>query len=143
MLLGEFNHNLDNKGRLLIPAKFRNKFSDGIIITRGIDNCLFGFPRDEWEKVVAKLTNLPISQANARAFSRLMLSGAFETEIDNQGRILIPEILRKYANLNKKVVIVGVYSRIEIWDKEKWENYKKQSEENSEEIAERLSDLGI
>lgn len=143
MLLGEFNHNLDNKGRLLIPSKFRNKFSDGIIITRGIDNCLFGFSKDEWGKVVQKLINLPISQANARAFSRLILSGAYETEIDNQGRILIPEILRKYANLSKKVVIVGVYSRIEIWDKENWEKYKKQSEENSEEIAERLSDLGI
>jgi MraZ protein len=143
MIIGEFKHNLDDKGRLLIPAKFRPKFSEGIVITRGIDNCLFGFTKEEWEKVVNKLVNLPISQANARAFSRLMLSGAFETEIDNQGRILIPEIIRQYANLRKKVVIVGVYTRIEIWDENNWENYKKQSEENSEEIAERLSDLGI
>jgi len=143
MIIGEFKHNLDDKGRLLIPAKFRPKFSEGIVITRGIDNCLFGFTKEEWEKVVNKLVSLPISQANARAFSRLMLSGAFETEIDNQGRILIPEILRQYANLRKKVVIVGVYTRIEIWDENNWENYKKQSEENSEEIAERLSDLGI
>jgi MraZ protein len=143
MIIGEFKHNLDDKGRLLIPAKFRPKFLEGIVITRGIDNCLFGFTKEEWEKVVNKLVNLPISQANARAFSRLMLSGAFETEIDNQGRILIPEIIRQYANLRKKVVIVGVYTRIEIWDENNWENYKKQSEENSEEIAERLSDLGI
>ncbi|GIW66465.1 MAG: transcriptional regulator MraZ [Candidatus Parcubacteria bacterium] len=143
MLLGEFKHNLDNKGRVSIPAKFRNKFSDGIIITRGIDNCLFGFTKEEWGKVVNKLINLPISQSTARAFSRLMLSGAFETEIDSQGRVLIPETLRKYANLDKKVVIVGVYSRIEIWNEDKWESYKKQSEESSEEIAERLSDLGI
>jgi MraZ protein len=93
--------------------------------------------------VVNKITNLPLSQANARAFARLMLSGAFEAEIDNQGRVLIPEVLRKYAHLEKKVVIVGMHNRIEIWDEKKWEEYKKQSEENSQEIAERLSDLGI
>ena len=143
MLLGEFKHNLDNKGRVSIPAKFRSKFSEGIVITRGIDNCLFGFTKEEWDKVVNKLMNLPISQSTARAFSRLILSGAFETEIDSQGRILIPETLRKYANLVKRVVIVGVYSRIEIWNENNWESYKKQSEENSQEIAERLSDLGI
>ncbi|MCS7184175.1 MAG: division/cell wall cluster transcriptional repressor MraZ [Patescibacteria group bacterium] len=143
MLLGEYNHTLDNKGRISIPSKFRSKFLEGIIITRGLDNCLFGFTKEEWERVVKKIVNLPLSQSNARAFSRLMLAGAFETEIDNQGRILIPESLRKYANLNKKAVIVGVYTRIEIWDENNWENYKKQSEENSEEIAERLSDLGI
>ncbi|GIW66090.1 MAG: transcriptional regulator MraZ [Candidatus Parcubacteria bacterium] len=143
MLLGEFKHNLDNKGRISIPAKFRNKFSEGIVITRGIDNCLFGFTKEEWDKVANKLINLPISQSTARAFSRLILSGAFETEIDSQGRILIPETLRKYANLVKKVVIVGIYSRIEFWNESNWENYKKQSEENSQEIAERLSDLGI
>jgi MraZ protein len=143
MLIGEFKHNLDQKGRVSIPAKFRQKFAEGLILTRGIDQCVFGFPKPEWEKVVNKITNLPLSQANARAFARLMLSGAFEAEIDNQGRVLIPEVLRKYAHLEKKVVIVGMHNRIEIWDEKKWEEYKKQSEENSEEIAERLSDLGI
>jgi len=143
MLIGEFKHNLDQKGRVSIPAKFRQKFAEGLILTRGIDQCVFGFPKSEWEKVVNKITNLPLSQANARAFARLMLSGAFEAEIDNQGRVLIPEVLRKYAHLEKKVVIVGMHNRIEIWDDKKWEEYKKQSEENSEEIAERLSDLGI
>jgi MraZ protein len=143
MLIGEFKHNLDQKGRVSIPAKFRQKFAEGLILTRGIDQCVFGFPKPEWEKVVNKITNLPLSQANARAFARLMLSGAFEAEIDNQGRVLIPEVLRKYAHLEKKVVIVGMHNRIEIWDDKKWEEYKKQSEENSEEIAERLSDLGI
>jgi MraZ protein len=143
MLIGEFKHNLDQKGRVSIPAKFRQKFAEGLILTRGIDQCVFGFPKPEWEKVVNKITNLPLSQANARAFARLMLSGAFEAEIDNQGRVLIPEVLRKYAHLEKKVVIVGMHNRIEIWDERKWEEYKKQSEENSEEIAERLSDLGI
>jgi MraZ protein len=143
MLIGEFKHNLDQKGRVSIPAKFRQKFAEGLILTRGIDQCVFGFPKPEWEKVVNKITNLPLSQANARAFARLMLSGAFEAEIDNQGRVLIPEVLRKYAHLEKKVVIVGMHNRIEIWDEKKWEEYKKQSEENSQEIAERLSDLGI
>ncbi len=143
MLIGEFKHNLDQKGRVSIPAKFRQKFAEGLILTRGIDQCVFGFPKPEWEKVVNKITNLPLSQANARAFARLMLSGAFEAEIDNQGRVLIPEVLRKYAHLEKRVVIVGMHNRIEIWDEKKWEEYKKQSEENSQEIAERLSDLGI
>ncbi|MFZ8848516.1 MAG: division/cell wall cluster transcriptional repressor MraZ [Minisyncoccia bacterium] len=143
MLIGEFKHNLDQKGRVSIPAKFRQKFAEGLILTRGIDQCVFGFPKPEWEKVVNKITNLPLSQANARAFARLILSGAFEAEIDNQGRVLIPEVLRKYAHLEKKVVIVGMYNRVEIWDEKKWEEYKKQSEENSQEIAERLSDLGI
>jgi MraZ protein len=143
MLIGEFKHNLDQKGRVSIPAKFRQKFAEGLILTRGIDQCVFGFSKPEWEKVVNKITNLPLSQANARAFARLMLSGAFEAEIDNQGRVLIPEVLRKYAHLEKKVVIVGMHNRIEIWDEKKWEEYKKQTEENSEEIAERLSDLGI
>ncbi len=143
MLIGEFKHNLDQKGRVSIPAKFRQKFAEGLILTRGIDQCIWGFSKSEWEKVVNRITNLPLSQSSARAFARLMLSGAFETEIDNQGRVLIPEILRKYANLEKKTVIVGMYNRIEIWDEKKWEEYKKQTEENSEEIAERLSDLGI
>lgn len=143
MLLGEYRHNLDNKGRVSIPSKFRNKFSEGIIITRGLDNCLFGFTKNEWLKVVEKINSLPLSQSTARAFSRLMLSGAFETEIDNQGRILIPETLRNYANLDKKIIIVGMYSRIEIWSEENWQKYKKDTEKNSDEIAERLSDLGI
>jgi MraZ protein len=143
MLLGEFQHKLDQKGRVSIPAKFRGKFSEGIVLTRGVDSCIFGFPKSEWEKVVEKISKLPLSQSNARAFTRLMLSGAFETEIDNQGRVLIPEVLRKYANLENKVVIVGVYSRIEIWAYDIWEKYKKESERSSEEIAEKLSDLGI
>jgi MraZ protein len=143
MLIGEYRHNLDAKGRTAIPAKFRSKLSEGLVITRGIDNCLFGYSKTEWEKVVEKITKLPISQKDSRAFSRLMLSGAVEAEIDSQGRVLIPEYLRKYAKLEKKIVIFGVQSRIEIWDEKTWESYKTQSEENAEEIAERLSDLGI
>lgn len=143
MLIGEYKHNLDNKGRVALPAKFKNKFAEGLILTRGIDQCIFGFPKSEWEKVVKKIAELPLSQGNARAFARLILAGAFEAEIDNQRRILIPESLRKYANLEKKIVIVGMYTRIEIWSEKNWEEYKKQSEESAQEIAEKLSDLGI
>ncbi|GIW66772.1 MAG: transcriptional regulator MraZ [Candidatus Parcubacteria bacterium] len=143
MLIGEYRYNLDNKGRLMIPAKFRNRFGVEAIITRGLENCLFVFPRDEWEKVVDKILKLPLSQFNSRAFTRLMLAGAYESQIDNQGRILIPENLRNYASLDKKVVIVGLYSRIEIWDEEKWTEYAKQSEDQAQEIAEKLSELGI
>jgi MraZ protein len=143
MLIGEFHYNIDQKGRLMIPAKFRQRFGLEAVVTRGLENCLFVFPKDEWEKVVEKILKLPLSQANSRAFARLMLSGAYESTIDNQGRILIPEYLRIYAKLSKKVVIVGLYSRIEIWDEKLWEEYKKESESQAQEIAEKLSDLGI
>ncbi|MER3407064.1 MAG: cell division/cell wall cluster transcriptional repressor MraZ [Patescibacteria group bacterium] len=143
MLIGEYKYNIDQKGRVMIPAKFRNEFGIEAIITRGIDKCLFLFPKSEWEKVVEKLLKLPLSQANSRAFARLILSGAHQVEIDNQGRILIPETLRKYASLTKKVVIVGLYSRLEIWDETFWEEYKKESESQAMDIAEKLTDLGI
>ena len=143
MLLGEYRHNLDIKGRVAIPAKFREKLAAGAIITRGLDNCLFVFGPKEWETLAAKLTALPLSQSNSRAFVRLMLSGAADVEFDAQGRILIPDYLRKYAGLDKKVVITGLYSRLEIWGEEQWEKYKQKTESSSEEIAEKLSELGI
>jgi len=143
MLLGEYRHNLDIKGRVAIPAKFREKLAAGAIITRGLDNCLFVFGPKEWETLAAKLTALPLSQSNSRAFVRLMLSGAADVEFDAQGRILIPDYLRKYAGLDKKVVITGLYSRLEIWGEEQWEKYKQKTESSSEEIAEQLGELGI
>ncbi|BCX15174.1 MAG: transcriptional regulator MraZ [Candidatus Parcubacteria bacterium] len=143
MLIGEFQYNIDQKGRLMIPAKFRHRFGIDAIITKGLETCLFIFPKDEWEKVVEKILKLPISQSNSRAFTRLMLAGAFESSIDNQGRILIPEFLRKYANLEKKVVIVGLYSRLEVWNEDEWRKYSKESESQAQEIAEKLGDLGI
>lgn len=143
MLIGEYHHNLDPKGRVAIPAKFKAKFAEGLIVTRGLDNCLFVFPTKEWERVVEKLITLPISQKDSRAFVRFLLSGAYEANLDNQGRLLIPEYLRKYAQLKKKVVIVGLYTRLEIWDERLWEEYEKEREEQAQEIAERLSDLGI
>jgi len=143
MLLGEYQHNLDIKGRMAIPAKFREKLGAGAIITRGIDNCLFVFANAEWEELAKKLMALPLTQANSRAFVRLMLAGASDVEIDNQGRILIPDYLRQYANLKKEAVITGLYNRIEIWDEKTWQTYKTKTENSSEAIAEKLGELGI
>ena len=143
MLLGEFKHNLDTKGRMAIPAKFRDKLEAGAIITRGIDNCLFVFANNEWEVLAKKLVALPLAQANSRAFARLMLAGATDVELDNQGRILIPDYLRKYAGLSKSVVVAGLYNRIEIWDEAAWTTYKVKTESSSEAIAEQLGELGI
>lgn len=143
MFIGEFTHNLDVKGRIAMPVKFRDKVSGGAIITRGLDHCLFVFTNKEWEVLAQKLIALPLAQANSRAFVRLMLAGAMDVELDKQGRILIPDYLREYAGLKKEVVVAGVYNRMEIWDKEKWNKYKTKTESASDEIAEKLGELGI
>lgn len=143
MLLGEYQHNLDTKGRIAIPAKFREKLAGGAIITRGLDNCLFLFAKDEWEVLARKLMALPLAQANSRAFVRLMLAGAMDMGFDGQGRVLVPDYLRTYAGLKKRAVIAGLYNRIEIWDSGTWEAYKKKTESASQEIAEKLGELGI
>ena len=143
MLLGEYRHNLDMKGRMAVPAKFRESLNAGAIITRGIDSCLFVFTNSDWEELVKKLIALPIAQANSRAFVRLMLAGATDVSLDNQGRILIPDYLRKYANLKKKVVVAGLYNRFEIWDSVEWNSYKAKTESTSEIISEKLGELGI
>lgn len=143
MLLGEYTHNLDIKGRVAVPAKFRDKLSAGAIITRGLDNCLFVFAKEEWKILAEKIVALPLAQANSRAFTRLMLAGAMDVEIDSQGRILVPDYLRKYAGLTKQVIIAGLYNRIEVWDADNWEKYKQKTESASDEIAEKLGELGI
>ncbi|MDD5431209.1 MAG: division/cell wall cluster transcriptional repressor MraZ [Candidatus Pacebacteria bacterium] len=143
MFIGEFQHNIDVKGRMAIPAKFRQQLGAGAIITRGLDRCLFVFSAKEWESLAEKIKSLPLVQANSRAFSRLMFAGATDVELDNQGRILIPEFLRKYADLDKKVIVTGLYNRIEIWDEEVWKSYKAKTESASDEIAEKLGELGI
>jgi len=143
MFIGEYKHNLDEKGRLAVPAKFRSDLGGTIIITRGLDHCLFVFTKEEWQTLANKIMALPLTQSNSRAFARLMLSGAVEAQIDSQGRVLIPDYLRSYAGLNKAAILAGVYSRVEIWDEEKWGSYKMQTEANSDEIAERLGELGI
>jgi len=143
MLLGEYKHNLDTKGRLAVPAKFRGDLTGGAIITRGLDRSLFIFTTSEWENLVQKLTSLPLAQANSRAFVRLMLAGASDVRLDVQGRILIPDYLREYAGLKKQVIIAGLYNRIEVWDAEVWQQYKSKTEAASDEIAEKLGELGI
>ena len=143
MLLGEYKHNLDPKGRVAIPAKFREELKAGAIITRGLDTCLFVFAAKEWESLAKKLIALPLAQANSRAFARLMLAGASNVEVDSQGRVLIPDYLRKYAGLAREVVLTGLYNRAEIWDSERWSEYKQKTENSSDEIAEKLGELGI
>lgn len=126
-----------------MPVKFRSELKTGAVVTRGLDKSLFVYTREEWEKIALKLSNLPLAQANSRAFARLMLAGAFELEFDKQGRILIPDYLRKFAHLTKKVVTAGLYARIEIWDETAWQEYKLSTERESNAIAEGLSDLGV
>jgi len=143
MFIGEYQYTIDQKGRLQIPAEFRVELKKGAVVTRGLDNCLFLYAIDEWEKLAQKLSKLPISQKNTRAFSRLMLAGAMDVEMDKQGRVVLPDYLRKFAGLKKKVVVAGLYSRLEIWDVQKWEMYKKGTEKESEDIAEKLGELGV
>jgi len=143
MLIGEFHHSLDLKGRIAIPSKFRSKISGGAIITRGLDHCLFVFTKKDWQVLAQKLISLPLAQANSRAFVRLMLAGAADADLDSQGRILVPDYLRSYAGLKKSASVIGVYNRLEIWDDRTWEQYRKKTEGSSDEIAEKMADLGI
>ncbi|MST04433.1 MAG: transcriptional regulator MraZ [Candidatus Pacebacteria bacterium] len=143
MFIGEYAHSLDLKGRMAIPAKFRKGLVSGAIITRGLDRCLFIFSKTEWEKLATKLIDLPLAQANSRAFVRLMMSGAVDVEIDNQGRVLVPEYLRQYAGLSKNAVVTGLFNRIEVWDEASWKDYKTKTESQSDEIAEKMGELGI
>lgn len=143
MLIGEYAHNLDDKGRLAIPVKFRRELAKGAVVTRGLDNCLFLYTKSEWAKLAEKLAALPFSQSNSRAFARLMLAGAMDVEVDKQGRMMLPEYLRAFAKLKKSTIIAGLYSRLEIWDEEEWKRYKSQTESQSGEIAERMGELGV
>lgn len=143
MFIGEYSHTIDDKGRIALPAKFRSSLSEGVVVTRGLDNCLWVYSRQEWEKLAEKLAALPISRKQSRAFSRLMLAGAMDVELDSQGRVILPEYLRKFARLGKHAVIAGLYNRLEIWDEDAWHTYSQQAESASEEIAEGMAELGI
>lgn len=143
MFIGEYHHSIDEKGRLAVPTKFRKDLAKGAVVTRGLDSSLFLLPLEEWDKLSEKLASLPLGQANSRAFSRLMLAGAMDIGLDKQGRFVVPEYLRLYAGLGKKVVIVGIHTRMEIWDESKWEAYNKQTEKEAVNIAEELGKLGI
>ncbi len=143
MFIGEYNYTIDDKKRLAIPAKFRAALGKKAVITRGLDNCLFLYPSGEWEKLAKKLSQLPLARADARGFVRIMLAGAMEVSLDRLGRILVPDYLKKYAALQKKTVIAGLYNRVEIWDEGKWKIYKQKMEKEAGDIAERLKELGV
>ncbi len=143
MLIGEFEHSLDAKGRLIMPAKLRESLGEKFVLTKGLDGCLFAFSIDEWTNFEDKLKALPLSNRNSREFTRFFLSGATECEIDKQGRFLIPGNLRDAANLIKDCSIIGVGTRIEIWDKEKWNQYNSDENMSVEDIAENMTNLGI
>ncbi len=143
MFIGEYQHSVDEKGRLAIPVKFRRQLVKGAVVTRGLDSCLFVYTREEWKKLAERLSALPFSQANSRAFARLMLAGAMDVDIDAQGRVILPEYLRRYAGIAKEAIVAGLYDRLEIWDQAAWEKYKTETERNSTDIAEKLGELGV
>lgn len=139
--MGEYSHNIDRKGRLIMPAKFREDLGSSVVVNRGLDGCLYVYTLDQWKEVYAKLSTLPTTKKDARKYQRLMLSKASECELDGQGRILIPSTLVKLAHLEKECVIVGMANHLEIWAKDKWEALEAEEEDSFEEIAENLSDF--
>jgi MraZ protein len=143
MFLGHYEHHLEAKGRLSIPKKFRKELAAGGVLTEGLDGCLFLFSKRKWETLAKKLAAAPLTRKDARAFARLLTFGAFDVELDRQGRILIPERLRKMAQIEKKIIVAGALDRIEIWGKKQFNHYLKKIESQSETIAERLTELGI
>ena len=143
MFLGEFQHSLDAKGRVTLPAKFREALADGLVITKGMEKCLFVFSRSEWPSLQDKVQSLSLGTKDARQFSRIFFGGATEEELDKQGRVLVPEHLRQYAELDKDAIIVGVSNRLEVWNKENWDAYVREAESSYVEIAEELTDLGL
>ncbi len=143
MFIGEYQHNVDPKKRLALPSKFRKELGAQVVVTRGLDKCLFVYPLKTWKTLAEKLGNLPMGESSTRSFVRLMLAGAVDSEVDSQGRILLPEYLKEYAGLTKSVTVAGLFNRLEIWDESKWNNYKGKAEENSAEVAEQLGKLGI
>ncbi len=141
MFMGEYNHTVDEKGRLIIPSKFREELGNEFVITKGLDDCLFIYNNTEWRALEDKLRALPLTNKNARTFARFMLGGAATVELDKQGRILIPQVLRTFASLDKEIVLVGIANRIEIWNKAKWD--AASNIDDMESIAEQMADLGI
>ena len=140
MLMGEYHHNIDDKGRLILPSKFREDLGDEFVITRGLEECLFVYPKDEWQKITEKLKTLPFTKKDARSFMRFFLSGATATAFDKQGRINITSLLISYADIKKECVIIGVGDRLEIWAKEKWDNFYDTNKDDLSDIAENLFD---
>ncbi|APB30828.1 division/cell wall cluster transcriptional repressor MraZ [Vagococcus teuberi] len=143
MFMGEFQHNIDSKGRLIVPSKLRDALGERFIVTRGMDGCLFGYTLDSWANLEASMKDMPLTKKDARTFVRFFYSAATECEIDKQGRINIPVKLREFAGLEKTCIIIGVSDRIEIWSEDRWLAFSKEAEENFDDIAEGLIDFGI
>lgn len=142
MLIGEYTHTLDAKKRLSLPAKFRKELGKRVVITKGLDHCLFVYSLKEWKAITEKLAGLPIGQADTRGFNRFMLSGATLVDIDNLGRMLIPDFLKEFAGLKEKVIISGVHARVEIWNDKRWDQYKRRIEKQADIMAEKLGEIG-
>ena len=144
VFIGEYRHSIDEKGRLAVPTKYRERLSLGAVVTRGLDRCLFIYPLDAWKELAGRLANLPLSKANTRSFARFLLAGAMDVELDKQGRMVVPEYLRSFAGIRKSVVVAGLYNRMEIWDVDAWDRYRNSAEQGSTEVAEALgSELGV
>lgn len=143
MLIGEYTHNIDAKKRLSIPSKWREELGSKVVVTRGLDNCLFVYPLKEWGKIAEKIGQLPLGQADTRGFNRFFLSGAVEVEVDSVGRILVPDFLKVFAGLDQKVVLAGIHDRVEMWDEKRWTEYKRRIEEQADALAEKLGEIGI
>lgn len=141
MFMGEYNHTVDTKGRLIVPSKFRDQLGDEFVVTKGLDGCLFVYPQNEWENIEEKFRNVPLTTKDARKFARFFFAGAASCEVDKQGRILLPAVLREYAGIEKDVVSVGVFNRVEIWDKDKWQD--SNSYDDMDEVAEHMAELGL
>ena len=143
MFIGEYSHSIDPKKRLALPSKFRGELKKKVVVTRGLDKCLVIYPMKVWEELAEKLGTLPIGESGTRSFTRGMFAGAVDVDIDGQGRVLIPDFLKIYAELNKDVIVAGIYNRLEVWDAKKWKVYKSGAEKNTDEIAEQLGKLGV
>ena len=143
MFIGEYQHSIDPKKRLALPSKFRKELGKNVVVTRGLDKCLFVYTSKTWKELAEKLGTLPMGESTTRSFVRLMLAGAVDSDVDSQGRILLPEYLKEYAGLGRLVTVAGLFNRLEIWDEKKWKIYKTGAEKNTDEIAEQLGKLGI
>jgi len=143
MLIGEYKHTIDSKKRVALPAKFRKELGKKIVVTHGLDNCLFVYPLKEWQKVAEKLANSSMGQVDARNFNRFILGGAVETDVDSMGRILLPEFLRNFAGLESKAVIAGLHNRLEIWDEDKWKRHSLAIEKEADKLAQKLGEVGM
>ncbi len=142
MFIGEYSHSIDAKKRLSLPSRVRGELGSRVVVTRGLDRCLFIYPMKTWESIAEKLGGMPVGESGTRSFVRLMLAGAVEVDMDSQGRVLIPEYLKEYAGLSRDVMVIGLWNRLEVWDESRWSSYRNEAEENSEKIAEELGKLG-